>query len=822
MTFTLTKRAPANAVFAVALLTAATASPAADPPRTPAATLDDIVVTGTRVLDRTSLTSPVPVDVLTAEDLVRAGALGGELGQALQTVAPAFNFPRQSNSSGADHVRAAQLRGLSPDQTLVLVNGKRRHTSAVVNTDSKIGRGTTPVDFNTIPINAIKRIEVLRDGAGAQYGSDAIAGVINIILDDRPSGIESSLSYGVNHTRFEPIGQTLNDGHTWVADAKAGLPFGDGGFLSFGTQYQHRQATNRSGFDSLAFANTTPPTPNLALLNERLYRPGDPDASDLGFWYNARRPLEGGPALYSFATYADRQSLGAAFFRYPDSSDNILSIYPTGYRPETTGHNHDLSLVFGARSDAGALSWDGSLSYGRNAFDYGVRHSLNPSLDVASPTSFHLADFIFDQLTANADLVRHVPLSAFAQPLNLAVGAEFRHERFQTRAGDPTSYAAGPRSDLFLGAEAGPGLQPQDEANATRSVASAYADLSASVTEPWFVDLAARYEHYDDFGSAVAGKLSTLYALTPRLALRAAVSNSFRAPSLSQLGYRFTTTGFGNGGALVQVLTLPVSSPVAIALGARPLEAEKSVNLSAGITLTPADGTSLTLDAFTIKIKHRITLSSNLGGSNSSAIAQFVQTNFNLAGVQAVNYFTNAADTRTRGVDLVGSLSAPAAGGTLRLSLGYTYAKTSIDGLAATPQQLINLQSPDPLVGLEEQNTLTDAAPRTKALLTATWSSRDWTVLGRLIRYGSAVRQFDFGGGFAPRQEYGAKSQLDAEVEYRLTPRLGVALGGSNLLDRYPDLSSSDINYAGNLPYDVLSPIGMNGAYFYARLSAKF
>ena len=780
--------------------------------------LDEVIVTGTRVKGRTVLDSPVPVDVLSAHDLAKTGAVAGELAQALQSLAPSFNFPRQSNSGGSDHVRAAQLRGMSPDQVLVLVNGKRRHTSAIVNLESKIGKGTTPVDFNSIPLNAIKRIEVLRDGAGAQYGSDAIAGVINIILDDRPAGGEASLSYGENRTSFKPTGQSLHDGITTVAQLKQGFALGSG-FIDVGAEFRHRGSTNRAGFDGGGFFISDSETPaNDATLGQRNFAPGDGDAKDKDIWYNLRLPLASGAEFYSFATYDHRDSLGAAFFRYPDSAATQISVYPNGYRPQTTGVNKDLSIVGGLSGKTSLWAWDSSLTFGQTKFDYGLQHSLNASLGPTSPTTFKIGDFSFEQLTLNLDATRQIE-AGLSQPLDLAVGAEYRHERYHTGAGDPASYAAGPFTNFYAGAQAGPGLTPADAANASRTVGSLYGDLSAHPVHDLLVDLAARVEHYDDFGNAVAGKLSGIYNLTPAFALRGAISNSFRAPALSQISYKLTSTSFGNGGALTQVLTLPVSSPIARALGAQELKAEKSVNLSGGFTLRGGEHFSLTADYFHIRVKDRITISERL---QSNALSALLQTQFGLTGVEGINFFTNAVDTSTSGVDVVANWRWDFGGGTFRLTGAYSYAKTRIDGVEATPAQLAALNVTTELVGLEERNTLEDAAPKNKAILTAEWSDPRWSLLGRVTRYGSATRVFDFGGGFVPTQTYSAKSQLDLEAEYKVTAHLSVALGADNALDAYPDLSSSDINYAGNFPYDVLSPIGMNGAFYYARAGLRF
>lgn len=262
-----------------------------------------------------------------------------------------------------------------------------------------------------------------------------------------------------------------------------------------------------------------------------------------------------------------------------------------------------------------------------------------------------------------------------------------------------------------------------------------------------------------------------------------------------------------------------MSDEIARALGAKDLKAEKSLNYSVGFTLAPGDEFSLAVDLFRIKVQDRITISEQLNGTD---LTDFIQAQFGLANVEGINFFTNAVDTATKGVDIIANYRHALGAGALRLTAAYTYARTTIDGVNATPEQLQALGLNDVLFGVEERNTLEDAAPRTKTILSAEWSDPRWALLARLTRYGSAVRVFNFGGGFEPRQEYGARSQLDLEAELKLTTRFSVALGGTNVLDNYPDLSSDDINYFGNFPYDVLSPIGFNGAFFYARATAKF
>lgn len=798
--------------FALALaLPASALAQQAEP--TQASTLEQVVVTGTHAKDRTVLDSPVPVDVLTPEDLRSAGAVNGELGQALATLLPSFNFPRQSNSGGSDHVRAAQLRGMSPDQVLVLVNGKRFHTSALVNSDTKIGRGTTPVDFNAIPVSAIKRIEVLRDGAGAQYGSDAIAGVINIILDDAPEGGEVTTTYGAFHTNFRPLGREITDGQSSFFSAKAGTKLGGaGGFLRAGIESNNHDATNRAGPDQIpSWENPSPA--NLALQGKRNYAAGDPQNESYSGWFNAELPLGDTVKGYAFGTYTQRRTIGDNYFRYPDSDANIPSIYPNGYRPESLGHNRDLNLTAGARGRLGEWDIDGSLTWGSNTFDYDLRDSLNVSLGDASPTQFHVGKYNSTQGTANLDLSRSIEWGS--KLFTLATGVEFRREGFRTYAGDPASYAVGPVIGAPTGAQASGGLTPQDTANLHRNVGAAYVDLSGDVTDRFFVDAAARYEHYNDFGSAWTGKLSGRYAITDAIAIRGAVSNNIRAPSLSQVGFESTGTGYGADGKLVETRVLSVNDPIAQGLGARPLHPEKSRNVSLGITAQLGQGFDASLDIYQIDVNHRITLSEQI---SPDGLQDYIANRFGVQGIQGVSFFTNAVDTRTRGAELVSNYRQAVYGGNLTLTATYSYNKNTIRHVLATPPELAVLGADAVLFGLEERNTLTDAAPRQRGAFTAKWDSSRWSLLGRLTRQGATTRVFDFGGGFVPQQTYGARWQLDAEAEWHVTDRFSVALGGQNITDQYPKRSIPDIAYAGNFPYDVISPIGTNGAYWYGRL----
>jgi iron complex outermembrane receptor protein len=809
--------------FALASIAAAQESPPAASPAAPEGDVEELIVTGTVAKDRTVLDSPVPIDLLSAEDLARSGAVSSELGQAIAAIAPSFNFPRQSNSGSSDHVRAGQLRGLSPDQLLVLVNGKRRHSSAIVNSETKIGRGTAAVDFNTIPLSAVKKVEILRDGAGAQYGSDAVAGVINVLLDEDPSRTDVELTLGEHVTHLGATDQDIKDGETFTLAASTGFALPNEGFLRVGFDVENRNKTNRAGFDQIPFFEDPA---NGYLAGRRNYTMGDPNTNAYGAWLNAEVPI-GEVVLYGFGTFSERETRGgAAFFRYPIGFQNVTSVYPDGYRPGTRGDDQDLSFTTGIEWDLAGWDLDTSLGFGRDEFEYGVDHSLNPSLGAVSPKRFDSGAYEFEQLVANMDATRELNVGAFEGPLTLLAGIEYRREMYETRAGELASYQAGALAGapdfLAIGAQAGPGLTPADEVDLDRDVVGVYVDVAAEVLPDLLVDLAGRYEHYSDFGSQVTGKLSAAWTLGEAITLRGAVSNSFRAPGIQQDGFADTTTSFGASSTLVRTRTLPTSDPIARALGAKDLDPETSFNLSFGITAQLGDFSG-SIDAFRIAVDDRVTLSERFfdDGVNTFFV-DLVSTLPGGADVQSVRYFTNAVDTLTRGVDVVVTYDHELLGGDFGLDLSFSYADTKIDRYARTPNSLTDLYSYFRLVGVEETNTLETAAPKWKTVFTADWQNEKWSALARLSAFASARRVFNFGGGFEPSQRYGAELQLDVEGEYHISDNVALALGVANLLDNYPDRSISDITYFGNLPYDILSPIGVNGRYVYSRLTLTF
>ncbi|MDE0155729.1 MAG: TonB-dependent receptor [Gammaproteobacteria bacterium] len=778
--------------------------------------IEEIITIGTRSQTRAVEDSLVPVDIITADDLLRSPNIAGELGGLLQAAVASFSMPRQSNSGYTDIVRSAQLRGLSPDQVLVLVNGKRRHVNSVISTESKVGRGSAAVDFNNIPTSAIERVEVLRDGAAAQYGSDAIAGVINIVLKDNAEGGNISVSYGGHITDLEPVDKSITDGETVTVSANHGFSSGNG-FINLSLEYRDRSSTDRSSFDQLptiGFAEFIAPipssgtpeaAPNDALAGMRNYREGDGEASDINLMYNAGLDLDSGFELYSFGSYSERDGEGYNFFRYPVSANNVISVYPNGFLPISEADVTDFSVAGGITGElSGGWLIDASVVHGFNEFSDGVKNTLNSSLGEASPTEFYRGEYEYSQTVLNFDVSKGMDLGAI--PVNAAAGLEFRFEDYSTKAGDPESYIAGTavactvcitfgNSDVSkIGAQSGPGLTPDDEVDEDRFSWSAYIDLEFDITEDLLFSVAGRFEDYDDFGDTVNGKAAARYELFPGFAVRGSVSTGFRAPSLAQAFFTGTTTSYGTGGALVRTLSLPVTDPIAQKNGAEALDAEESLSMSVGFTWSHDSGLSLTFDYFEVEIDDRIALSQNIPVDG-------------VPGVGGVRFFTNVADTETTGFDVVASYRHEG----WNLSVAYNNIDTDI---VNNPNRVI--------MGIEEQNTYETAPPEDKLILTGSWSNKTISALVRATRFGETERIFDFGGGFEPQQVYGAEWSVDADIEYAINDNWSISAGGNNLLDEYPDLSIFDISYFGNLPYDVLSPIGVNGRFVYVRTNFSY
>ncbi|MBJ7310376.1 TonB-dependent receptor [Rugamonas sp. CCM 8940] len=789
------------------------------------ASIDQVTVVGSRARNRTVFDSSVPIDRFGAREVGNALA-SGEVGAALQNLSPSINFPRIESSGASDSVRGIQLRGLAPDQVLVLINGKRRHTSAVLDTESSFA-GTVPVDINAIPPGAIDHIEILRDGAGAQYGSDAVAGVINIVLKNAKQGGSASVSYGLNHTDFAPTKQTLTDGQTKIVNADYGVPLGDAGFFRFGAETRRRSPTERAGPSDAGWTSWNSTPADLALDGKVLFKSGDSKQNNDYLFYNSLLPLAPGVDAYSFATLNQRKSDGSAYFRFPGDPSNVPALYPQGYRPVTQGDKTDLSVVAGLRLAAAAgWNWDLSARHGGDKFRYDLSNSANASLGAQSPTSFHLATFDYRQNALNADLSRELDLGlGLAAPLNLAVGLEYLRETYRSTPGDAASYAAGPLTDAPPGAQAGPGLRPADAFDGSRNVRSIYADLEQELGSQLLLGAAARYSDYSDFGTASTGKLSARYKFTDNFLLRGSLSNSFRAPALVQTGFRFATLNFNSDGSGLQTAALlPAGDALARRFGAEALKPEKSTNLSLGLAWKPAPATSVTLDAYRIRIKDRITRSSDL---QSEAVTAYL-AGIGRSDIQSVAYLANLLDTSSDGLDAVLNHELNLAGGKLNLNAALNLNKTTLDKVRQSSAALAAI---DPSLTLLTDSSLfriRNASPSSKLILGADWQGARWGVLARATRFG-ALKDFSYDQE-APlidgvhAQRFGAVWSLDLEAQYKLSKQLTLALGGNNVLDQYPDRvrQTNNASYGGALPYNFVNPIGVNGAYFYGKLSYTF
>lgn len=768
--------------------------------------LETVTVFGSRVKPRTVFDSPVPIDVFSPEE-VRQALSSGELGQALQALSPSINMPRASSSGTSDSIRAIQLRGLAPDQTLVLIDGKRRHSNAVMDLEG-LFPGTVAVDLNAIPEEAIDHIEILRDGAGAQYGSDAIAGVVNVVLKSGATGGTIDAAYGENHTHFAPTGTTITDGRNKTVDADYGIHVGERGWLRFGADYQDRGNTNRAGRTDATGASYFSTPADLALDNQVVFRSGDPDLVNKSLYYNLDLPV-GGVDLYSFTTLNWRNTKGAAFFRYPGDPTNDLNIYPHGYRPVSTGTSHDIGFVGGIKADAGGWKWDLSARDGYNTFSYGLTNSLNAALGDASPTSFHVADFTYEERAINLDVAKGVDVGA-AAPLNVAAGAEFMHQAYHTSPGDPASYAA-PADAVAAGIPPGSqgdnGLSPADAVHLTRSVTSAYLDLDYEVSHRLLVGVAGRYSHYSDYGSSTTGKFDVRYNLTDDFLVRAAVSNNFRAPSLAQTGLRLTTLNLNSDGTGLQnTAFLPSTDPLAIANGGTQLKPEKSVNYTAGLAWRGAAGVAASVDVFDIRIRDRITPTGQIPVNLPDQ-----------PSLGAVTFLTNGLDTTTRGLDVVISDTQRLQGGELKLSAAFNRTYHHLDGLTGV------LAAPGPNAAV--LIPLLYGAPATKLILDINWSTGDWGAFVRPTRFGS-LYAFTYDGNEplllgGNAQKYGSAWTVDTEAHYNFTKQVTVAVGGANVFNRYPDRTTSGGTYYGSFPYNFVNPVGLNGAYYYARIAIK-
>ena len=770
----------------------------------------------------------VPVDVITSRQIENAGYT--ETMQVIQALAPSFNFPRTTIADGSASVRPATIRGLGPDQILVLLNGKRRHQTALVHVNGTVGRGSTGVDLNAIPVSAIERVEILRDGAAAQYGSDAIAGVMNIVLKSGRSPLTLSAKAGESMTD-QGVGDDVSDGEQVDTSATYGFNLGKG-WVSAAVEYRDRNRTNRAADDLR----------DQIRAGDRLSNPvpqpnhwvGDPDAKDTMAFLNAQFPIgaSNDKFIYAFGGWSTRDALAPGFFRRALEAGNLPAIYPLGYLPKIQTDTDDLGGTIGARGIASDWFWDVSATAGRNTMDFDIEDTLNVSLGPSMPPNqdhFYAGTIGASQFTANADVSREVEIG-LSGPTNLAMGLEFRRETYQIQAGEEGSYINGGFPDQFgnpatPGAQVFAGWRPGNERDESRHNVAAYVDVEGDVVPRVRLGLAGRVENYSDFGSTADGKVTARLKLHERAVLRGAASTGFRAPSLGQSNFSATSTNFlnlGQGLVPVEVATFPVSSEPARALGATDLKPEESTHVSGGLVVTPFTNFELTADYYRINIDDRIVLSGNF----TDPRIPILLAPFGTFG--SARFFTNAIDTRTTGWDLTAAWHTNfGATDTLRLSAAYNRNETEVTHQAPAPPELIGLESV--LFDREQTRRMECGQPQDNVRLSADWQRG---------RFNGGVRGSRYGEYCDPRnlesldQTFSPQWITDFEVSFRMSHLL-IGAGAQNVFDVYPETlrpenARAPVNPAGGflapgaIRYGTATPFGINGRFLYGRISYRF
>ncbi len=837
----LLNKLPLQLAIASTLATSVTAIAAEQPTENTAKDIEVISVTGTRRSLRSLSESTVPVDLLTSRDLASTGQL--EISQVLASQLPSFNYPSATLADGTDHAKPAVLRGLAPDHTLVLVNGKRRHAGALLNLGGTVGRGSTAVDLNNIPTSAIKRVEVLRDGAAAQYGSDAIAGVINIVLKDADEGGSMSYTYGEYDTQMAGSPQflatsadsegnlsfakgddrKLNDGISRTASANAGFALGDNGFINISIESRNNEPTNRSGIDQRE-QYSRDENGNLDSrefdFDRYNHRFGKADIEDFALFYNLGYELNSSLSLYSFASYSNRKGNSAGFYRRAKDSRNLTEVYPDGFLPQIDTDVDDYSFAIGLNGETNDWTWDVSTNYGRNDFGLGVSNSLNTSMGVSSPTEFDNGALVYEQYLINMDASNTLDLG-LPDDVFVTVGAEYRHENYQIKAGEEASYITVLDDDgnpvAAGGAQVLAGFSPGSATDESRHNVAVFAEFDTYLTTDWNVVLAGRFEDYSDFGSTFTSKLASHYSINESLSLRGAISTGFRAPSLAQTSYKSVSTVFENG-IPSEVGLFPVDEPAAQALGARKLDAEESVNMTAGFIFTQGNF-SLTLDAYRIDIDDRIVLSENLSGPEVEAIlAEAGEQN-----TQSVRYFTNAIDSRTQGVDIVATYSLGLESyGDLRLSAAVNFNDTEVTNVKENPAELEVLGDSYEYFARREITRFEKGTPADKWNLSATWDYENFQTTLRATRYGEVVDTSSTAKG---DEVIAAKWITDLEVAYRPSAQWKFAVGANNLFDQYPQDTVSNIGYSDFnqiFTYSAFTPYSLDGRFIYGNITYNF
>jgi len=798
--------------------------------------LNEVVVTGSRASEgRSNILTTAPVDVISARE-IKAYAQT-DVSQILSYAAPSFQSARQTITDGTDHIDPASLRGLGPDQVLVLVNGKRRHNSSLVNINGSVGRGSVGTDLNVIPAASIKRIEVLRDGAAALYGSDAIAGVINIQLKDDSTGVSVSSTAGETKEK---------DGGLFVADANIGIGLGGRGFLDISGQFQNHDYYNRGFTDTTPLvylgnnggnypskANPAYPgagqpnpdkIPSSIPINEterrdlktqdddlvakngfdrRDLRVGNAATRTYGSFLNSAYRLGGGFEVYVSGGVTYRTGTSAGFNRLPNQpAQSDLTIYPNGFLPLIATRIYDQSAIVGLRKNFGGFAVDLSNTFGRNELRYDVRNSLNASLPQSegsgNPTEFYAGKLAFSQNTTNLGVSRKFRDVGFLPTVNVAAGGEFRYDNFLIGQGELNSYFNGKRiaangQPSAPGSQVFPGFQPQDELNKSRTNVAGYLDLESDITEKLLVHLAGRAENYSDFGSSVSGQAAARFSIIDGLALRGSLGNGFRAPSLQQRYFNNTSTQTVSS-VQSQVLTVNNDSPIVRnslddsnqkGFGVAPLKQENSRNYSIGLTARVAQVITLTVDAYQIDITDRIVLSSQFSTGNPT-VKTILTSRPDIGRVQ---FFANAVNTRTQGIDVVANYRTTLGEKSrLGLTAAANFNETvvrSFNSSSTTINSDATLQNT--LFDRQQRTRLENGNPRSKINLSANYGYGIFSIDARAVRFGEVqFKDLDPTRSFID-QTFAAKWVTDLTLSAQIIKQVGLVIGANNLFNVYPD-----------------------------------
>jgi iron complex outermembrane receptor protein len=809
-----------------------------------------VVVTGSRARHTAAEELAVPVDVYTSADIVQQGST--ETSQVLANLSPSVNFPKQAVTDATEIVRPFTLRGLSPDHSLVLINGVRRHQTSLMNVFSNgSAPGSSGVDLNAFPSSAIERLEVLRDGASTQYGSDAIAGVVNLVIKEGAFAPFVNVSAG----QYRPGKNFKNDGNTSDINGGVGFGLGRGSLAIFG-QYLNRGATNRAcpdgSFTDLNGEADVVADCKVVEKRSNVQQPnvhwGDGMERDVHTFANFKLPMNeaGTSELYAFGGYSNREGTGNGFFRKPLNDRNWPEIYPTGFLPQFLPTVIDYSAAGGIRATSRGWVTDLGASYGYNSFDFDLRNTLNSSLGpslsvptapgadgmlgtaddpgIPNQTSFDAGGLRRGEFMLSASASRLMRLG-LPREVNVAVGAAWRREDYEVVAGERASWingyhqtqdsvapCCGPdRAIAQAGSSVFQGFAPSDASKNDRTNIGGYVDLETNLTDKLLTNAAARFENYSDFGKQLTGKFAMRYQAAKQLVLRGAASTGFRAPNLAQSWYSHTTTAIQNN-VLVEIGNFPVTHAASQLFGAKPLKEETSLNLSSGLAWSPRQDFNVTVDYYHIAIKDRILLGATFDGTSDSVTANILADN-GITSIVGVQFPTNALDTKTDGVDIAANWRIEAGRGAFDFTAATNFTKNKITRIDPLPQifqgrPTIYTSLLDPVI----VNAIEKNRPDRRSSLTTNYSAGRVRAMGRVSNYGSFVD-----GSLSGLETFGAKTLFDAELGYRFD-RIAISFGANNAFNTYPDQQTiADNTNNGTFIYPGSSPFGYNGRYVYVR-----